>query len=66
MTMLNRIKQLELASRPLGRVHWLTPTEPGQTRAEATAAYEALHGPIGKDDIVASWNEFAEETPPCA
>lgn len=66
MTMLSRIKQLELANRPVGRVHWLSPTEPGQTRAEARAAYEAINGPIAKDDIVLSWNVFSQETSPCA
>ena len=58
MTMLNRIKQLEMASRPMGRMHWIRPSHPGQTRVEARAAYEAINGPIGKDDIVLSWDVF--------
>ena len=66
MTMLNRVKQLEMASRPMGRMHWIRPSYLGQTRAEATAEYEALHGPMGEDDFVLSWNEFAKETPTCA
>ena len=66
MTMLNRVKQLEMASRPMGRMHWIRPSHPGQTRAEATAEYEALHGLIGENDFVLSWNEFAKVTPPCA
>jgi hypothetical protein len=66
MTMLNRIKQLELASRPLGRAHWISPSEPGQTLEEATAAYEAINGPIGKDDMVFHWDQFPKDIPPCA
>ena len=66
MTMLNRVKQMELASRPVGRVRWLTPTDRGQTRAEARAAYEATHGPISEDDIVLSWDVFLKELPSCA
>ena len=61
MTMLNRIRQLELASRPVGRVHWLSPANDRQTVAEATAAYEVAHGPIDKNDIICSWDEFADE-----
>ena len=66
MTMLNRIKQLEMANRPMGRPHWISPTEPGQTVAQASAAYEATNGPIGKDDMVCHWDEFAKEVSPCA
>lgn len=66
MTMLNRVKQLEMSSRKIGRAHWISPTEPSQTLAQATAAYEVLHGPIGKDDMLCHWEEFAREVPPCA
>ena len=66
MTMLNRVRQLELASRPVGRAHWISRTEPDQTVAQARAAYEAKNGPIGKDDLVCRWDEFAEEISPCA
>ena len=66
MTMLNRIRQLEMSSRKIGRAHWISAIEPGQTRAQATAAYEAINGPIGEDDIVLSWDEFPKEVPPCA
>lgn len=66
MTMLNRVKQLEMASRPMGRMHWITPTRPGQTRAEARAAYEATNGPIGENDIELSWDVFPKELPSSA
>ena len=66
MTMLNRVKQLEMSSRKIGRAHWISAIEPGQTLAQATADYELLHGPIGKDDMVCHWEEFAREAPPCA
>ena len=60
MTMLNRVRRMELASPPTGRMHWLSPSEPGQTLAEATAAYETVHGPIGKADVVVHWDEFSK------
>ena len=66
MTMLNRVKQMEMSSRKIGRAHWISAIEPGQTLAQATADYEAVHGPIGKDDMVCQWEEFAREVPLCA
>ena len=66
MTMLNRIIRLEQTMAPVGNFHWLDQTEPGQTVAEATAAYEVIHGPIGKNDIVFRWDDFAKEPPKCA
>ena len=66
MTMLNRVKQMEMSSRKIGRAHWISAIEPSQTLAQATAAYEGTNGPIGEDDIVLSWDVFPKETPPCA
>ena len=65
MTMLNRVEQLEMSSRRIGRAHWISAIEPGQTVAQAIAVYEALHGPIGKDDMVCHWEEFEREVPSC-
>ena len=66
MTMLNRVKQLEMSSRKIGRAHWISAIEPGQTLAQATAAYEATNGPIGEDDMVLSWDVFPKDLPSSA
>ncbi len=66
MTMLNRVKQLEMSTRKIGGAHWISAIEPGQTLAQATAAYEATHGPISEDDIVLSWDVFPKELPSSA